>query len=216
LEVSEFSIQISRIQAVDPDWIMMYITGGPHSNFYPQADSAGLNYPYGSSINMAQGYEHLRFDPPALSDMHVAVNYMQEIPTLRNKKFVERWHEMFPEEPYISQQAQNAYVTTHLWARAVRKAGTTDTNAVIEALESGMAIEAPEGTVFMDPASHHLTHYIRLAKADEKHNISFIREWPSIGPWWLSRLGVNLVRAPEYKQYVPNEDKYFKKALGLE
>lgn len=213
LEVSQFSTVISRVQRANPDWLMMYITGENHSNYYPQANAAGLRIPMGSSINMAQGYEHLRFSPPALSGMHVAVNYMQEIPTRRNQDFVERWHAMFPDEPYIAQQAQNAYVTTHLWAKAVRLAGTTEVEAVIEALESGLHIEAPEGSVFMEPSTHHLAHYIRLARADDDHNISFIREWPVITPWWTQRLGVNLVRHPESKQYVPDEDPYFAKAL---
>ena len=30
-----------------------------------------------------------------------------------------------------------------------------------------------------------------------------------IQAWWLQRLGVNLIRKPEYKQYVPDEDPYF-------
>lgn len=213
LSVSQFSSTIARIQKANPDWLMMYITGQNHSNYYPQANAAGVRYPMGSSINMAQGYEHKRFEAPALAGMHVAVNYMEEIPTERNKKFVERWHAMFPDEPYISQQAQNAYIATHLYANAVRLAGTTDQTTVLEALESGIGVEAPEGWVFMDPATHHLSHYIRMAHADENHNITFVQEWPSIEPWWTRRLGVNLVRTAEFKQYTPADDPYFQKSL---
>lgn len=213
LSVSQFSSTIARIQKANPDWLMMYITGQNHSNYYPQANAAGVRYPMGSSINMAQGYEHKRFEPPALAGMHVAVNYMEEIPTERNKKFVERWRAMFPDEPYISQQAQNAYIAVHLYANAVRLAGTTEQAAVIEALESGIGVEAPEGWVFMDPATHHLSHYIRMARADENHPITFVQEWPSIEPWWTRRLGVNLVRTPEFKQYTPADDPYFQKSL---
>ncbi len=213
LSVSQFSSTISRLQKAKPDWLMMYITGENHSNYYPQANAAGVKFPMGSSINMAQGYEHIRFSPPALSGMHVAVNYMEEIPTARNQAFVKRWHKMFPKEPYISQQAQNAYIATHLYAKAVRLAGTTDQQKVREALESGIGMEAPEGWVFMDPATHHLSHYIRIARCDDNHNISFVKEWTSIEPWWTRRLGTNLVKHPEFKQYTPAEDPYFKKHL---
>jgi branched-chain amino acid transport system substrate-binding protein len=213
LSVSQFSSTIARVQKAKPDWMMMYITGENHSNFYPQANAAGVKIPMGSSINMAQGYEHTRFSPPALSGMHVAVNYMEEIPTNRNQAFVKRWRKMFPDEPYISQQAQNAYIATHLYAKAVRIAETTDQAQVIEALESGLGMEAPEGWVFMDPATHHLSHYIRIASCDDQHNISFVKEWTYIEPWWTRRLGTNLVRYPEFKQYTPAEDPYFKKAL---
>lgn len=134
LSVSQFSSTIARLQKAKPDWLMMYITGENHSNFYPQANAAGVKFPMGSSINMAQGYEHIRFSPPALSGMNVAVNYMEEIPTARNQAFVKRWRAMFPDEPYISQQAQNAYIAVHLYAKAVRQTGTTDQAKVIAAL----------------------------------------------------------------------------------
>jgi branched-chain amino acid transport system substrate-binding protein len=81
---------------------------------------------------------------------------------------------------------------------------------VIKALESGIGVEAPSGWVFMDPATHHLSQYIRLASCDENHDITFVTEWPYIEPWWTRRLGVNLVRHPEFKQYIPDEDPFFK------
>jgi urea transport system substrate-binding protein len=210
LSVSQFASSISRIQEAKPDWLMMYITGQNHSNYYPQADAAGLKIPMGSSINIAQGYEHRRFKPPALARFHVTASYMEEIPTPRNKKFVERWRKMWPDEPYMAMEGHSAYVATHLYAKAVRLAGTTDKETVIKALESGIGVEAPSGWVFMDPATHHLSQYIRLASCDEEHNITFATEWPYIEPWWTRRLGVNLVRHPEFKQYIPDEDPFFK------
>lgn len=141
-----------------------------------------IKIPMGSSINIAQGYEHRRFDPPALARFHVTASYMEEIPTPRNRKFVERWRKMFPDEPYMAMEGHSAYVATHLYAKAVRLAGTTDKETVIKALESGIGVEAPSGWVFMDPATHHLSQYIRLASCDEKHNITFVTEWPYIEP----------------------------------
>ena len=55
-----------------------------------------------------------------------------------------------------------------------------------------MSIEAPEGTVFMEPATHHAGHYIRLAVADAEHNVQFLKVANDY-PWWLHRMGVNLV-----------------------
>jgi branched-chain amino acid transport system substrate-binding protein len=209
LSVSQFSSSIARIQAAKPDWLMMYITGQNHSNFYPQANAAGVKIPMGSSINIAQGFEHRRFAPPALARFHVTASYMEEIPTPRNRLFVKRWRAMFPDEPYMAMEGHSAYVATHLYAKAVRLAGTTDKETVIKALESGIGVEAPAGWVFMDPATHHLSQYIRLARCDENHDITFVTEWPYIEPWWTRRLGVNLVRNPESKQYIPDEDPFF-------
>lgn len=213
LSVSEFSQVIARIQAAKPDWVMTLLVGQNHHNYYPQAAAAGLKLPMGSTVNMAQGYEHKRFAPPALAQMHNAIQYQMEVPTARNRAFVKRWMEMFPGDPYIGEMAQNTYFTIHLYAKAARIAGTTDQEKVRRSLELGWNIEAPEGSVFLEPGTHHCAHPIRLAYSDENHNVKFVRDWPMIQAWWLQRLGVNLIRNPEYKQYVPDEDPYFKMFL---
>ncbi|HTW25804.1 MAG TPA: ABC transporter substrate-binding protein [Acetobacteraceae bacterium] len=210
LEVSEFSSVIAKVQAAKPDWVMTLLVGQNQSNYYPQAAAAGLHLPMASTVNMAQGYEHKRFTPPSLANMHNAVNYMQEIPTKRNQDFVARFYKMFPNDPYLGQMAQNTYFSIHLYAKAARLIGTTEQEKVRKTLEAGWTIEAPEGSVFLEPATHHASHFIRLAEANAKHEISFVREWPMIEAWWLQRLGVNLVRHPEHKQYTPQEDPFFK------
>ncbi len=210
LSVSDFTTSIAKVQAAKPDWVFTLLVGSNQSNYYPQAAATGLEYPMASTVNMAQGYEHRRFKAPSLDRMYNCVNYIEEIPTARNRAFVKRWYKMFPDDPYIGQMAQNTYFSIHMYAKAARIAGTTDQEEVKRALESGLHIEAPEGTVFMEPSTHHCSHYIRLATADAKHNVSFVREWPSIQPWWLQRLGVNLVKHKEYKQYIPDEDPFFK------
>ncbi|NIU85900.1 MAG: ABC transporter substrate-binding protein, partial [Nitrosopumilaceae archaeon] len=84
-----------------------------------------------------QGYEHRRFKAPSLNRMYNCVNYIEEIPTARNRAFVKRWYEMFPEDPYIGQMAQNTYFSIHMYAKAARLAGTTEQEAVKKAFESG-------------------------------------------------------------------------------
>ncbi len=210
LSVSEFSQVIARIQQASPDWVMTLLVGQNHHNYYPQAAAAGLKFPMASTVNMAQGYEHKRFAPPSLANMHNAIQYQLEVPTSRNRAFVKRWMAMFPEDPYIGEMAQNTYFTIHLYAKAARLAGTTDQETVHKCLELGWNIEAPEGSVFLEPGTHHCAHPIRLAVADENHDVRFVRDWPMIQAWWLQRLGVNLIRNPEYKQYTPDEDPYFK------
>ena len=207
---SDFNAVVQRIKQANPDWIMTFLIGAAQQNYYPRASATGLRIPMASTVNMAQGFEHVRFNPPALANLHNAVNYVQEIPTIRNRAFVSRWFKLFPYDPYIGQMAQNTYFSIHLYANAVRLAGTTDQHEVIKAMESGLHIEAPEGSLFMSPSTHHISHYIRLARADENHNISFVQEWPCITPWWLEHLGVNMVRYPEFKQYTPADDSSFK------
>lgn len=187
LGVSQFGSTINRIQEADPDLLVTLLVGSNHASFYNQKNAAGLDVPMSTTVNMAQGYEHRRFDPPALADMYVGVNYMQEIPTERNRDFVDRFYERWPDDDYVGQMAQNSYFTTYLYKKAVEKAGTTDQAEVQKVLDKEpITVEAPEGTVTTDPKSHHVTHQIRLARADENHEISFQNQ-QAVDPYWLSQ-----------------------------
>ncbi len=208
---AEYAASIANVQKAKPDFMVHYLVGANQSQFYPQAQAAGLNIPAISTVNLQQGYEHKQFAPPALTNMFIPVAYIEEIETEANKSFVQKFRAKFPNEPYINQPARCAYVAVHIMAEAWRRAGTTDTEKVINALESGITFDAPEGRVLLDPATHHLTMNIRMAKVDDKHNISWVHDFGPIEPWWLRSLGVNLVRSNDAKQYLPWDDPRYSK-----
>ena len=61
-----------------------------------------------------------------------------------------------------------SYQGFKLWAEAVKKAGSIDRMKVIEALESGISINAPSGKVTVDGASHHCILDVSLAEVKNK------------------------------------------------
>ena len=203
---SEFATSIANVQKAKPDFMVHYLVGANQSQFYPQAQAAGLRIPAVSTVNLQQGYEHKQFPPPALANMYIPVAYIEEIPTEANTAFKERFHAKYPDEPYINQPARCAYVAVRIMAEAWRRAGTTETDAVISALESGITFDAPEGRVLLDPATHHLTMNIRMARIDDRHEVSWVHDFGPIEPWWLRSVGVNLVRSNDGRQYLPWDD----------
>jgi branched-chain amino acid transport system substrate-binding protein len=203
LAQTEFDALLDTIEAVDPDFIMSMLVGDNHARFYEQKAERGLEIPVGTSTAMAQAFEHRRYDPPAFADVHVGINYMEELPTDRNQAFVERFYEQFPDATYINQEAQNNYVSTHMYAQAVEEAGTTDQRAVIEELRRGVEFEAPEGDVSLNGATHHINHNMRIARADENHEIEFFGE-RQIDETFLSDIvGCDLRERVETRQYTP-------------
>lgn len=206
---SEYAASIANVQQAAPDFMVHFLVGANQSQFYPQAEASGLNLPAISTVNLQQGYEHRQFPAPALADMYIPVAYIEEIETDANDAFVDRFREAFPDEPYINQPARCAYVAVHLMAEAWRRAGTTETEAVIGALESGITFDAPEGRVLLDPATHHLTMQIRMAKVNEEHGVEWVHEFGPVEPWWLRSMGVNLVRENDGRQYLPWDDPRF-------
>ncbi|MDX6750077.1 urea ABC transporter substrate-binding protein (plasmid) [Geminicoccaceae bacterium 1502E] len=205
LGVSQFSQTIQNIQSAQPDILMTLLVGTAQASFYEQAAAADLDVPMGSSVNVAQGYEHKRFNPPALDGMHVTANYIEEIDTPSSKDFVARWRAMFPDETYINQPGQNAYAGIYLYKAAVEKAQSTDKAAIREAIRSGdVCFDAPEGQICIDPKSQHVSHSIYLVQVGENHSITIPKTWDGIAPYWLGEAGCDLTVKDHNAQYTPS------------
>ena len=175
LDETDFSSVINRIQDEDPDFIMSMLVGANHENFYDQRATNDMeDIPIGTSTTLAQGHEHIRYDPPALTNVYAGVSYMEELGDLREgENFVEEFYDRWPDANYLNQEAQNNYFSVYLWAEAVEEAGTFDQQEVISVLEEGRDISAPSGELTLDGATHHMEHEMRVGIADENHEISF-------------------------------------------
>ena len=190
LDVSQYSQTIQKIQKAKPDVLMTLLVGAKQASFYEQQASAGLKIPMATSINVGQAYEHKRFAPPALENMYVTVNYIEEVHDViksgefhdKSKDYVKRFRALYPDEPYINMESANAYNAIYIYAKAVEKAGTTETMKVVEALESGISQDGPSGVVTMDPKSHHGSHTIFLIEVGKGHKVSIPKIWKDIKP----------------------------------
>ena len=205
LSVNQFGQTIQNIQKVKPDFVMTLLVGNLQSAYFEQQAAANLNLPMGSSIQVGQAYEHKRFKPPALKNMYVTPNYIEEVDSAASNDFKKRFKAKYPDEPYISQEAANAYDAVYIYKAAAEKAKSTDMVAVRKALESGdICTSGPQGKVCMDPKSHHMSHTIYLAHVQGDHTIQFPKVWNDIKPYWLGEAGCNLAAKADYSQYTPS------------
>lgn len=207
LGVSQFSSTISRIKAANPDVLVTLLVGQAQSSFYGQwALEGNPEIPMATTVNMAQAYEHKRFEAPALANMYVTAPFMEELadqlPTA--KEFVDKFYAKFPNDEYVGMEAEAQYTGVKLWAKAVEQAGTTESEAVIEALESGISIDAPSGKVTIHPETHHAIKDVYLFHADKDHKITIPRKWEAVVPDWLStEKNVDLTKQDDFSQYTP-------------
>jgi branched-chain amino acid transport system substrate-binding protein len=205
LSVSQFSQTIQNIQKAKPDVLVTLLVGANQASFYEQQASASLNIPMASSVNVGQAYEHKRFKAPALKDMYVTANYIEEIDSPASNDFKKRFHAKFPDAPYINQEAANAYNVVYLYKKAAEKAGSTDMKAVRMALESGdICTDGPSGKVCIDPKSHHQSHTIYLVHVKADHSVEIPKVWTDIKPYWLGDVGCNLAKKDDTSQYTPS------------
>jgi len=203
--VNQFGSTINRLQGADPDIIMSFLTGQNHTTFFEQRDSAGVTIPIGTSITMAQAYEHRRLDPPALENVHIATNFMPELDSDPATEYVAKFEEKFPETPYVNQESQNNYFTIYMYKEAVERAGTTDQSTIIEELEKGIDISAPEGEISLDGATHHMSHNMRIARADEDHNVEFTDTELIQERFLKETVGCDLTSETETTMYTPDQ-----------
>ena len=104
---------------------------------HDRQDSPGLDH-------VRRRQWHVVLSPEECNGFLVCQNYLQELPGATNADFVKRFHARYGQDyPYITELAMGAYQGFMLWAEGVRKAGSVDRMKVIEALESGIAIDAP-------------------------------------------------------------------------
>jgi branched-chain amino acid transport system substrate-binding protein len=205
LGVSQFGQTIQNIQKAKPDWLMMLNVGAAQDSFFEQAAAAKLNVPMGSSIKIMLGFEHKRFSPPALTNMHAVANWFEEINTPAAEDFKKRWHAKFPDEKYINDMGYNAYVTVYMYKMLVEKAQSTKKAALRKVIATGDAcIDAPEGRICIDPKSQHTSHHMRLISVDGAHKVHVTKDFGLIKPYWLGEVGCDLTKHDPKEQYDPN------------
>ena len=193
LGVSQFAQTIQNIQKAKPDWLLTINVGSAQDSFFEQAAAAKLNLPMGSSIKIMLGFEHKRFKPPALSNMHAAANWFEELDTPEAVAFKARWHAKFPDEPYINDMGYNAYTTIYMYKMLVERAHSTKLEDARKVIAQGDAcIDAPEGKICIDPKSQHVSHRMRLLSVDAKHDVHVDKDYGTIEPYWLAKVGCDL------------------------
>ncbi|MFT4099462.1 MAG: ABC transporter substrate-binding protein [Burkholderiaceae bacterium] len=213
--VSQWSSTIQKIQKIKPDFQVHCLVGGEQVQFYPQAQAAGLKTPMWSNVTIADGYEHKRFAPPSLEGMVVPPAYVEDVPGPNSRAFVEKIRKLFPKVDYVNEHAAFGYVAVKAMAEAWKKAGTTETEAVIKALESGIEVpDAPGGKWILRGDQHHAAMPAYLFGVQKDHSLKLLTELPLTEPVFLKDLGVDMRKSAPNRQYLPSDNPAWRSMLG--
>lgn len=203
LDVTNFGSTISKIEAAKPDMLVSALVGGSHMSFYRQWAAAGLQKKIPlASTTFAGGNEQIVLSPEECDGFLVSYNYFENLDNPVNKAFKDRFHKRFGANyPNITELAMGTYQGFNLWAQGVKKAGTIDRMKVIEALESGISIDAPSGKVSIDPATHHCILNVSIAQV-KNHKLDIVETFQNQRPVDTSAV-CNLIKNPrDNQQYV--------------
>jgi urea transport system substrate-binding protein len=124
---------------------------------------------------------------------HLAAwNYFHSINSPENKAFVKMWTDFNEQRDKITNDPMEAtFIGFRMWAQAVVQAGTTDVDAVRQAMY-GQRIKAPSGFEVVMNTNHHLSKPVMIGKINSSGTFDVI--WRSINP----------VRADAWSKYIPD------------
>ena len=148
--------------------VVSTINGDANVPFYKELANQGIKAEDIPVVAFSVGEEELSgFDTTSLVGHLAAWNYFMSAESEENDAFIETWHEFTGDDKRVTNDPMEAtYIGFEMWAKAVEKAGTTDVDAVEDAM---IGIEVPNltgGTAVMNK-NHHLSKPVLIGEIQE-------------------------------------------------
>jgi urea transport system substrate-binding protein len=97
---------------------------------------------------------------------YAAWSYFHNLGTDAANEFIEKYQEVVGSGAVTADPAEAAYSMVHIWAEAVRKANSFETDDIRAAMY-GISFDAPQGTIQVQ-TNHHVTKRFRVGKINEE------------------------------------------------
>jgi len=185
---------IKKFSAGGKTAVISTINGDSNVPFYKELGNAGLKATDVPVVAFSVGEEELRgVDTKPLVGHLAAWNYFESVKNPTNADFVKKWkayaaakHLPNAATAVTNDPMEATYVGIHMWAQAVEKAKSTDTDKVIAAM-GGQTFKAPSGyTLVMDQTNHHLHKPVMIGeiKGDGQFSVVWKTKQPiRAQPW---------------------------------
>jgi urea transport system substrate-binding protein len=180
----EVGEMVRKIVAEQPDAILNTINGESNVAFFRALRAAGVTPDRIPTISFSLSEEELStLGARQVVGDYAASNYFQSVDRAQNHAFVRRFHAKYPQQRTISDPMEAAYFGVHLWALAVRDAGTEAPARAREAVRR-QSYDAPGGLVRIDPETLHSSKVFRIGLiTTAESRFQVVHESPSpIGP----------------------------------
>lgn len=171
---------IDKILEAKPDIILNTINGDTNIAFFKALEEAGITSKKIPVISFSIAEAELKtLKSPYMEGNYAAWNYFQSIDSQPNHLFVKNFKETYGEQSVTDDPIESGYFGVYLWANAVNKAKSTDTQAVRKHL-SAQSFEAPEGIVYIDPENQHTWKIVRIGRIKTDGQFEIV--WSSVKP----------------------------------
>lgn len=171
--------------------VVSTVNGDANVPFYKELANQGVAATDIPVVAFSVGEEELAgIDTGPLVGHLAAWNYFQSVDTPENGAFIERWRGFIKDENRTTNDPMEAhYIGFHMWVKAVEKAGTTDPDAVIDAL-IGVAVPNLSGGYAAMMPNHHVTKPVLIGEVQDDGQFSTVWQTPGliVGDEWSDHL----------------------------
>jgi|CZKU01.1.fsa_nt_gi urea transport system substrate-binding protein len=183
--------------------VISTINGDSNVPFYKELGNQGMKASDIPVVAFSVGEEELRgIDTKPLVGQLAAWNYFESIDTPENKAFIAEWkayvkaHNLPDGDKRVTNDPMEAtYIGMHMWAQAVLQAGTTNVDAVRQAL-GYQSFKSPSGfEITLDAKNHHLHKPVFIGEVQANGQFQVV--WKTDGP----------IRANAWSPFIPESAK---------
>ena len=172
--------------------VVSTINGDANVPFYKELSNQGISAKDIPVVAFSVGEEELSgIDTKPLVGHLAAWNYFETVDSDANDDCIDEWHKYTGDEKRVTNDPMEAtYIGFNMWVKAVEKAGTTESNAVQDAL-IGVTVPNLSGSYATMMPNHHITKPVLIGEIQEDGQFQVVDETPTT------------VVADEWSDYLP-------------
>ncbi len=171
--------------------VVSTINGDANVPFYKELGNQGISAEDIPVVAFSVGEEELSgIDTAPLVGHLAAWNYFQSADSEANEEFIESWHAFIKNEERVTNDPMEAtYIGFKMWAEAVSKAGTTDTDKV-RASMYGIEVPNLTGGIAVMNTNHHLSKPVLIGEIQDDGQFEIVWETDGVvkGDAWTDYL----------------------------
>ena len=171
--------------------VVSTINGDANVPFYKELGNQGISAEDIPVVAFSVGEEELSgLDTKPLVGHLAAWNYFQSVESDINEEFIANWKSYIKDDKRVTNDPMEAtYIGFNMWSKAVEKAGTTDVDAVEQALIGITVPNLTGGTAVMNK-NHHLSKPVLIGEIQDDGQLEVVWETNGtvIGDAWSNYL----------------------------
>jgi urea transport system substrate-binding protein len=167
--------------------VVSTINGDANVPFYKELGNQGIKAEDIPVVAFSVGEEELAgLDTKPLVGHLAAWNYFMSVETPANADFIKKWHAFIKDKKRVTNDPMEAhYIGFNMWVQAVKQAGTTNVDAVRQAMY-GQKVKNLTGGIAVMNTNHHLSKPVLIGEIQENGQFETVWKTDSvvIGDAW--------------------------------